>query len=100
MRSAVASTCFSVLLALALSGCGGGGDGGGDGGASGYGNNLPPSTGSGDTENFIPVATGDAWSYHVTASGFTGGAPPASLSSVTVMVEVIVRGFAWVASFF
>ena len=92
MRGAVGSACVGAVMALALLGCGGGGDGGGDGGASGNGNNLPPATGPGDTENFFPVSTGDTWSYYVTTTGLAGTEPSSFLDTVTVTGNRTVLG--------
>jgi hypothetical protein len=82
-----------AIFALALASCGGGGGGDGTPGASvGFGNSLPPSTGSGDVENFFPNAQGTSWNYFATATNPLAGSPSSYMDSVTVTGTKAVAG--------
>jgi hypothetical protein len=79
-----------MLLAIAIQGCGGGGGGGGPG-TGALGNTLPPTSGPGDTQQYFPDATGDAW-YYDSVQTPVGASEVRSLESVLVTGPTTVMG--------
>lgn len=75
-----------VIVTLLLAACsgGGGGGGGGSGTVSGFGNNLPPSNGPGDAENFFPDGVGTSWNYFAAVTNPLPGDPENYMNTVTV----------------
>jgi hypothetical protein len=67
----------------------GGDSGGGDGG---YGTSLPPSSGPGDVESYLPNSAGDSWSYLTTSTNGGSASPVPFLDSVSVTDNKTVKG--------
>ena len=85
---AVLTICAAGITGL-LGACGGGG------GSSGppppppppasYGNTIPPSSGPGDSGNFFPTATGNAWYFDITTTPISG-------PQTTAMDRILLTG--------
>lgn len=79
-------------LAAVLAACGGGGGDGGGTVTPPVSPNLPPATGPGDPQNYVPVAAGDTWTYNAAVSDEPLSTPERDLSTVWVNGSATVKG--------